>query len=376
MTATGIMIGVRFLQEQDSLGEKQLLRVLQHLIPSLVVVQGSFFVYRPKDDARWVGYLEVEKRDGAPISLEEMHLLKKVISSTLKSHIEHRVHPVFMPKNEEEVMRNVLMLSQQLRYTRDLPHLLISFDEQMHEFLYFNVIVARVGRNEDCWMEKLTRFTESGVEFSHDGTRVVGHLRKKYPKEVVFLRAKIGKEQFIRADESVDLYRARQTIVGELTTLFGELRDYNGGMISKEQEVLVEIRKELQGSGGYDDLLMENFFHALTPSSVKTWIDPKAFKTLFLMLHDAMKQYAHQGHCLVRHEEPYNLYLLLLVDNSQVKNELINRVNRLGIPISEMASASFLVHGSACVGYICCSPGAERKALLCATIDAVLAQFA
>ena len=60
----------------------------------------------------------------------------------------------------------------------------------------------------------------------------------------------------------------------------GEIRDYNGGMISKQHELLLDIRKSLCDIH-YDELLLEDFFYSLAPVVACALIDPEAFKTLF-----------------------------------------------------------------------------------------------
>ena len=68
-------------------------------------------------------------------------------------------------------------------------------------------------------------------------------LRKKYPKEANIFQLQIDKDPFLRADHSLDLHQARQSIVEELEKVIGEVRDYNGGLISK-QHALFALLKE------------------------------------------------------------------------------------------------------------------------------------
>ena len=54
-----------------------------------------------------------------------------------------------MPRNEEEVMRNIITLSNQLRLSRDLPQVIINFEEQSSKQLSFTVIWLRVLKPAD-----------------------------------------------------------------------------------------------------------------------------------------------------------------------------------------------------------------------------------
>ena len=93
--------------------------------------------------------VEIEKKDGSPFSLEEMKELKKTLPYELKESVESVLHPVLMPRNEEEIMRNILLLSQQLKYISDLPQVIISFNAQTEQALQFTMILLRILREED-----------------------------------------------------------------------------------------------------------------------------------------------------------------------------------------------------------------------------------
>ena len=147
-----------------------------------------------------------------------------------------------MPRNEEEVMRNILILTNQIKYVRDIPQVAITFDEQAYAHLYFTVILARLLKPESTSLADLFKKGNSIAEYLHDRTKVMGFVRKKYAKEATVFRLKLPKDGFLRADHSIDLYKARQTVVGELLKVVGEIRDYNGGMISKQHELLSTIR--------------------------------------------------------------------------------------------------------------------------------------
>ena len=83
---------------------------------------------------------------------------------------------------------------------------------------------------------------DSSLQYIHDHTKNVGTLRKKYQKEVTVFRVKLPKEGFLRRDHTIDLYKARQTVVGELSLVVGEFRDFNGGMITKQNELLSSLK--------------------------------------------------------------------------------------------------------------------------------------
>src|SRR5690606_28004721 len=174
-----------------------------------------------------------------------------------------------------------------IKYLRDIPQMFITFVEQTHHHLFFTVIIVRVIKPDTVPVGRLFSNAGTAFEFIHDRCRTIGHIRKKYRKEANVFRVKVLKEQFLRHDHSIDLYKARQSVVNEITRLLGDVRDFNGGMISKQSELLASLVELLEGIK-YNDLLLENFFYSLNPVIMRTVLDPQALKTLFQMLLDCI----------------------------------------------------------------------------------------
>lgn len=193
--------------------------------------------------------------------------------------------PVFMPRNEEEIMRTIIALDQQLKFVNDKPQVNITFDEQTEKNLYFTVIVVRIVKGEPSVSTLIKSSTF--LKYLHDRTRDMGFIRKRYKKEASVFRIKFSKDNFFRSDGSIDLYKARLKAVEELTRLLGNFRDYNGGTLKKQRELLASIKEELKS----DELLIENFFYSLVPVVIRSFLEKNAFITLFKLLFEDIKVY-------------------------------------------------------------------------------------
>lgn len=357
----GVLVGVNLLRDQENFGEKHLLKAIQHYIPSAMTIEHSFFIHKLAPENICISYIEVEKKDGTDFTTSEIRKLRRELPSHLKNRIEHRLHNVFMPRNEEEIMRNILTLTNQIKYVRDIPQVLITFEEQAYAHLYFTVILARLLKPDSCSIADLFKKGNSNFEYLHERTKIMGHVRKKYAKEATVFRLKLPKENFLRIDHSIDLYKARLTVVRELSKIIGEIRDYNGGMISKEHELLSSIRDLLSDVKDYDELLLENFFYSLAPVVVRALLDPAAFRTLFLMLLEGLKEYKQEGYYLKFYEEPYNIFSLVIAEDFSVKDNIHRAIQELHIPSTELAYACVKTLGNTCMGYICCVHDLQKK---------------
>lgn len=372
----GVLVCVNLLKELEVFGERHLLKAIQHYIPNANLVEHSVFSDKVTSENFCTIYLEVEKPDGEAFSLGEIKRLRRELPTNLKNRIEYKVHPIFMPRNEEEVMRNLIVLADQVRYLRDIPQVFITFDEQAQASLYFTIILARVLKSDSCRIQELFRRGDSPFDYIHDRIKIVGYLRKRYPKEVTVFRLKLPKEMFLRTDHSIDLYKARHAVVAELERVLGEVRDFNGGMISKQHELLSDIRKLVADVRGCDEWLLENFFYSLSPVVMRSFVDPQAFKTLLLMLLEGINEYNQESYYLKFNAEPYHLYALVVAEDPHVKELLQNAVHELHISSSELASASTTVNGNTCLGYICWAQDPYKKEQLMTTINNTLQERA
>lgn len=349
----GLMVGLNFLRDTEVFEERHLLKAVRNFIPSVEPIEGSFFLSARASETVGTVYLEIEKNDGTDFTLSEIQRLRRELPSDLKNRIEQLMHPVFMPRNEEEVMRNILSLAGQLKYLRDIPQVMISFDEQTASRLIFTVILLRVLRTGDAAVGQLFVDTKTPLEYEHDSSKTVGYLRRRYPKEATVFRVRLPKERFLRGDHSIDLYRARRFVVGELNRVIGEFRDYNGGMISKQDELIGTVRAQLAEVGYYNDLLLENFFFSLNPVIMRSVLPPAPLKALFMMLVEAIEEgFFREGDDSVRMQRLDGFVLVLVtLKDPDAKERLDKAVEGVNSGSTELATAFVTVHDTPCVGY-------------------------
>lgn len=352
-TVLGILGAMNVLRENELFEERHVIEAITHCLPSARVVENSFVLDRRSHDPIRIFYLEIIKKDGSAFSLHETKELKKNLPHQLKDGVESVLHPVLMPRNEEEIMRNIFLLSQQLKYINDLPQVIISFNAQTEESLQFTVILLRVLRDGDPSLSDF--FTNSNTELQiHDvETRTLGLLRKRYLKEANVFKVSLNKKMFLRRDFTIDLFRARQTVSFELNRIFSGIRDFNGGILSKQQEVFTELRSLLNNTSSQKDFLLENFFYSITPPLRQTLIKPSSLKTLFCLMQEALEaDYKKEAFFLKAQFESDQLYTMAASPNGCIKEELFSLITKLKIPSAELSCTYVNTSGIHCVGYI------------------------
>ncbi len=360
----GILAGLNFLRDHEVFEASHLVSAIHKNLPAVRAVEGSTFVEKTAQSPCQTVYLEIEKTDGTDFGLEEIQQLRSSLPDHIKSHIEQLTHPIFMPRNEEEVLRNIMALSRQLRFVNDIPQVTITFDEQKGGDLAFTVILLRVQGESDPSLPELFSAKRSTLKFVPDRVRRVGQLRKKYVKEAVVFRTLVPSRPFLRNDHSVDLYKARESVLKEICRIVGEVRDYNGGMILKQNESLNLLKDALGRVAAQHNLLLEKFFYSLTPTEMRSVLETESLKQLFLLLLQAMKsdlnQYKRCGDWVYKQDAKRALAVIPQFD-SQKKKRLLTQFEQAGIAVQQLVTFSLDAHETSYSGYMLLKESKEEQ---------------
>lgn len=348
-----LFVGLNFLKENEIFEQRHLVKALQHYIPNLMPIEDSFIDENREDNIRTI-YLEIEKKSGEPFSLQEIKKLREELPEDLKTCVEQLMRPLFMPRNEEEVMRYIITLSQQLKYVRDLPQVVISFDEQTDNDLFFTIVLVRILTAESLPIQELFYRTKAALKFIPDRVKRVGVIRNKYPKEATVFRVCLQSRDFLREDHSLDLFKARQSVIAQIQQVMGEVRDFNGGMIAKQLEVFRELREELGEIAKENEFVLENFFHSIFPVELRSVVNALSLKTLFLLLLSSLEEgrvLKKQLPCYMN-QELNAVYLIFPVVDEVEKKKIFTIVTELNLLSSQLLCLHLQLSGLFYIGYI------------------------
>jgi len=363
------VIGINFLQQaHETINEQLILSAMHNYLPSIQIVPGSLVVNRRAQGFIGTIYLEVEKSTEALFSLLEIKHLKQKLLVDLGDRVGHLMHPVFMPRNEEEIMRNVLILSQQVRFIRDLPQVIITFDHQVPGKLLFTVTLVRICQPGDTSIEESFSKSNTSLQYIHDRIKMLSMLRKKYSKEAAIFQVTLQSHKFLREDQTIDLSKARQEVVDELTKIVGEFRDYNGGMISKQNEALAQLTAYFTAKKKkFNQLLLENLFYSLTPVVMRTVLATTVLAEFFLLLNEATHQNVLQSKdskkIFSKGKEDY-YYIWVCSDSLEAKERIGRAVRDFPRTTTSFAQSFMHIYEIHYCGFLLHSRDDEERALL------------
>lgn len=373
-TRLGILLGMNLLGDFESFEDKQLLKAVQNVSTSLQIAEEPLSINLSQKEPIKMLYVEIVKIDGSEISSHEIKQLRSALPREIKGCVEKRFYPIFMPRNEEEIMRHIVTLSKQLKYVRDIPQVIISFDEQTNTQISFTVIMLRVLRSTSRPIQELFRHQKTFLRYFHDRVKIVGFLRKKYAKEATVFHVRLDQAQFLRDDHSVDLYKARQVVVSELIRVLGDVRDYNGGMISKQNEHFASVQELLGGVAKFNQQLLENFFHSLSPMVMCSLLDPLLLKTFFLALLDTLEDGIsnHQSYAIKVHQEQDALMVMILCHYPSFKDFAFSALESLHLSPLKVAHVEINRNDVHCLGLLFRSEEKEKRLRFSATLEYAL----
>lgn len=351
--ALSIFIGLNFLKEHEVFDKRHMVKAIMKTMPELAILDDSFLI--DKQGKCVCLYIETEKPHGENFSLEEIKNLSAKFPNQVEDCIEYLLRPVFMPRNEEEVMRNLVLLSQQLKYVKDVPHIMISFDEHTDKDLFFTIVMARVLiLSSDSLQLLLKKNPSKQVIFTVERVKRVGKIRKKYFKEVSVIQARVVSNFFLRENSSFDLYAARQRIVEILGEVIGEIRDFNGGMLAKQHETLTHLHGIFSKDIAKNKFLLENFFHAIFPAEQRSILSVGLLESWFILFKTALESVDRQEQRSIKiskKEQQYHLLTIIKFCDISLKQLIVDKIDSLNIPSSDLAILHIQVYETSYLGY-------------------------
>ena len=281
-----------------------------------------------------------------------------------------------MPRNEEEILRNVILLSKQLKYVRDIPQLIITYDKQSGTEISFIVILLRLIKYDTLPLKEYFSYSQTFLKYFSDEVKIVGSLKKKYPKEANIFKVSLNKSLFYRKDYSLDLQKARQVVVAELAKVIGDFRDYNGGMILKQTETLDRLKQKFPTLGKDKEFLIENFFYSIKPGIMQSILDTETIKTLFLLFLQAIDENIDERTVYLKTLSTAKYFFAMLSSKKRTFTEkLISKLSKLKIPSFDLTSCFIKEEDVYTCGYIYRTADLSKQSTFFHTIEDLVTEL-
>jgi oligopeptide transport system substrate-binding protein len=315
----GCLIGFNLVDRYEVFDEENVHLILQKYLPHLRLVKESCYSHISAKDLKCF-YFEIEKTDGSQLNSQDRVMLKHFLEQKLKQSIQRLSPLIFMRRNEEEIYKNILVLSEQIQSKEDLPQASIFLDRQSQDEIVFliNLVCVSPGANF------LTNSHFDGGFFVLEHNVTVKYLQTR-PVQAYILRTHLDREtNFLRSDGSLDFYRARRKAVQMLVEAIGEFRDYNGGILIKQQELLQNLKEAFPSVVASDSEIIEAFFYAILPLEKQMLFQFKLLSILFARFLKYKDLQFKEDYVLDTSGEGQVTFFILCINNSSLKESLSN----------------------------------------------------
>jgi hypothetical protein len=235
----GCLVSYNALDKYELFDEENLCLAFQKQYPEIRLVRESLYQHTSKNKNLKIHYFEVEKKDGSDFSLEEQNLLKNNAEERVRNSVQKLSPSTFMKRNEEETYKTMLVLSNEITSLDDLPQVAINLDEHTGKEIIFQVVLLQPAPFHNFSLKD--RFVE--CIFVPKRMTIVKHLDDHPIQAQVFSLHLNRTSAFLRTDGSLDFNLARQKVSSLLHSAIGAFRDYNGGLLFKQQEHLAKFRE-------------------------------------------------------------------------------------------------------------------------------------
>lgn len=256
----GCLVSFNLTDRYELFDEENVLLVLEKNHPEVRIVKDSSYCHILPDKSLKVIYFEIEKDSGSFFSVVERRSLASNLEKQIRGSFQKLMPAIFMRRNEEEVYKTILTLSREIESLKDLPQTWISLEQQTKEEVGFLIILVCIAPKRHFPLQQ--HFSAiNGCRFAPERVVTVRHL-EGHPVEAHVFRLHLYRSaSLLRSDGSLDFYSARQTVVSAINAAIGEFRDFNGGGLSRQRELLDTLKRQFPTFATVETEAMETFFH-------------------------------------------------------------------------------------------------------------------
>lgn len=360
------LLGIQLDESEEILTKQGILSAIQGCSDHATLLDCSRILSIPNAPIQ-LFYLELTMSgESLPKFYEDLGFKEKFLRA-IEERIQSIVPPLFMHRNEEEIYRDLLTLRKEISSSSDLPQVMVFYDKHSLGKIVFNVLMVRTIRNHsDSEISPLNK-TLSGA-YIHDGqVYQLGKIGEDGSIQGnVFQISLFNISKFQRKNYAVDYYAARREIIYFLNQRVGEVRDFNGGMLIKQGERLLELKEAFSEFSLNHLEFIENFFYSIRPIEKQAILPMSFLRCFFSSFMELFLE--SKDDFLIRTEK--KVVVFAVRNRSEVFiSELKNFFNKSFFQEHKVISSSWLQGRIQYHGYLLLCSSIDEAQKICHTIS-------
>ncbi len=277
----GCLLGIQLESCCEMISRKEVKEALEACCMGFELLD-SFYKHNPNSSSIHIFYFEMGYQENDATNSINLSLFEKRFLKQIETRIQVLVPPLFMQRNEEEVMRNLLILRRETSSIQDIPQVMILYDNHTHQEITFTILLVRVKKSADSSVLDLLRLSKGNEEYIEGQVYFLGNFSEESIIEGNVFQIRLKNiSRFQRKNSSIDYNLSRKRIIECLQIGLGEVRDYNGGMFIKQDERFKELKEVFpEATTNYPEIL-ENFFYSIWPIEKQATLPMELFSAFF-----------------------------------------------------------------------------------------------
>ena len=260
-------------RHSEFFNKKDILKVIQDNITGIKEIPSSFYTWQSVEESYLFCYLEIQKIRGKGLTFKEIKDLQITLERQIPYAVKCFCPEIFRPYHYEEAFRQLNTLKKELSSEDDIPQLSISFKGQSSSSLEFIVHMA-YPKKKDI-LTKITTNLPSFVSF-------VLHTNFVNPGDQ--FAASIVFSVYFSIDkvvQPINLLSVRRSITVLLEDIIGPYRDFNGGLLIKQEDIFEKIKLKFSPIIANFNYFASRLFYSLKPIETQLTIEMSQAEVLF-----------------------------------------------------------------------------------------------
>ena len=232
-----------------------------------------------------------------------------------------------------------------------MPQVMISFETQTTEEFVFTVLCV-CPETDAIAVDNLLKPTSAYFQWQLERKQLVKYLEQHQPVFARIFRVLVTPHPAIlRSDGSLNFFAARRKIGNFINEHVGEFRDFNGGILIKQEETLHTLKNVLPN---VSHELIENVFYAITPIEMQAILSLQTLKSLFQLFTDISEQpLLDSSHYLLQSSwKDHLLMFLIRIPNGSFYEMAKDHLLAFDLPEIKQASLALPLNDSYLIGYL------------------------
>ncbi len=256
-TCASILVLYKPLDDYELCSLRHLQTACTSICPKSRIKENSYLSYKHVT-GQTLHYLELQNLTNACPAR-----LKRKLCQILPKYTE-KIQPVCnLPVNEDDNLRNILLLKKHLKTATSVPQMVVHFHGQRKQ--YIESLVTLVRNSKSSFSEIFV--PNKQIQLIQDID--VGSYRSTVKIEALTLIVSCPKSECIDADFSIDYMKARDWTVSVIQKTFGPVRDLNGGLFLQQRDFLHRLEQHISPSEQWLIPMIKELYSSLIPSIMK-----------------------------------------------------------------------------------------------------------